>query len=138
MKTAFSKQWKSSRQPRKQRKYAAQAPLHIKGRLLHAHLSKELREKHGTRAVRIKKGDKIKVSRGMFGGKTGTVESVNTKEQRIYASNIEYTKKDGAKTKYPLHVSNVIITGLNLEDKKRKQKLEPKKTKQKDEALKND
>ena len=42
MKKIFSKHWKSSKQPRKQRKYRAKAPLHIKRKLLNVNLSKEL------------------------------------------------------------------------------------------------
>ena len=49
MKKDFSKSWKSSRQPRKQRKYVFNAPLHIRHKLVSANLSKELRKKYGKR-----------------------------------------------------------------------------------------
>ena len=51
MKRKFSKSWKSSKQPRKQRKYSANAPLHLKRKLLSVNLSKELRKKYGKRST---------------------------------------------------------------------------------------
>ena len=47
MKQKFSTKWNSSRQPRKQRKYLANAPLHLKRVLLSANLSKDLRKRYG-------------------------------------------------------------------------------------------
>ena len=44
MKSVFSKTWVRSKQPRKQRKYVANAPLHIKGKMVRAHLSKDLQK----------------------------------------------------------------------------------------------
>ena len=126
MKKLFSKVWKSSKQPRKQRKYQANAPSHIKGKMIHSHLSKELREKHGHRSTRVKKGDKVKIMTGGFRGKTGTIERVDTKNFKVFISKVEYTKKDGSKTMYPIHVSNVMITELNMNDKRRKEKLTKK------------
>lgn len=123
MRTKFSKTWKSSVQPRKQRKYVYNAPTHIKSNLLSASLAKELRTKYGTRNIRIRKGDKVKILRGNFKGKEGKVDEVDTNKARIYIEKIERTKKDGSKTRVPTKISNVQITDLNLEDKKRKEKL---------------
>ena len=64
MKAKFSTAWKSSVKPRKQRKYNYNAPLHLRGSQLHVHLSKELRQKHGVRALRVRVGDTVKVLRG--------------------------------------------------------------------------
>lgn len=127
----FSKSWKSSSKPKKQRKYAAQAPLHIKGKMLAAHLSKELKEKYNKRSLRVIKGDKVKVMTGSFKGKIGIVEKVHVKIQKIEIAGVEYTKKDGAKSKYPTNVTNVMITELNLNDKRRKEKLSAKKVESK-------
>ncbi|MEM3690839.1 MAG: 50S ribosomal protein L24, partial [Candidatus Micrarchaeia archaeon] len=73
MRSKFSPSWKASVQPRKQRKYVKNAPLHIKRRMISAHLSKELREKYGRRNVQLRKGDRVKVLRGSMRGRTGTV-----------------------------------------------------------------
>ncbi len=120
----FSTAWKASTQPRKQRKYSYAAPLHLKQKELHAHLAGELRKKYGVRTSRIRKGDTVKILRGQFAQKEGKIERVDVKRTRIFLSGAEIIKKDGSKTLYPLHPSNVIITGLDLGDKKRKAKLE--------------
>lgn len=123
----WSINWKSSTSVRKQRKYRFNAPLHIKRKLTSSHLTKELRLKYSRRSVPIVKGDKVKVVVGQFSGHVGKVDRVDVKRTRIYISGIEISKKDGSKTTYPINPSNVIITELNLEDKKRAMMLEKKK-----------
>ena len=59
------------------------------------------------------------IMRGQFAGKTGRIERVNTKKSTVTMSGIEMSKKDGTKSLYPIHVSNLSITELNLDDKKR-------------------
>jgi large subunit ribosomal protein L24 len=126
VKNSFSSAWKSSTQVRKQRKYRYNAPLHIKQKLVHVHLSKPLREKYAIRNVQVKKGDKVKVLRGQFNKKEGKVERVDLKKEKVYVTGIEIIKKDGSKLVQSLHPSNLILVDLNLDDKKRKQKLENK------------
>jgi large subunit ribosomal protein L24 len=123
----FSTKFKESVQPRKQRLYRHSAPLHIKQKFVHAHLSKELRQKYGIRSIGLKKDDKVKIMRGQFNGKTGSIESLDLKTSKAIITGIEIAKKDGSKTRYPIHASNLMITELNLNDKKRKTKLEVKK-----------
>ena len=119
MKKKFVLTWKRSKQPRKQRKYRAKAPLHVKRNFMSCHLSKELKKKYGKRAVGIRKGDKVKIMRGQFKRKTGKVERTSLKDSRVYITGIEVIKKDGTKTLFPIHPSNLVITDLYLEDKKR-------------------
>lgn len=119
MNKRFSISWKKSKQPRKQRKYRYNAPLHIKTKFLSAHLSKELKKKYGKRNVTVKKGDKVKILRGSFKGRTGSIERVNVKKTKVYVTGAETVKKDGSKTFYPINPSNIIITELESEDKKR-------------------
>jgi len=126
MRKTFSKTWKSSKQPRKQRKYRINAPLHTKGKFLSSHLSKELRKKYGKRSMRVRKGDKVRVMRGNFKKKEGVVERVNTKKEKVYVTKIDIEKKDGSRALKPLDPSNLMILDLNLDDKKRKEKLERK------------
>ena len=130
MKKEFSKNWISSKQPRKQRKYRINAPLHIKGKFLSAHLSPDLKKKHGKRSIRAKIGDKIKVLRGQFKNSNGEIERVDIGKSRIYVSKIGVTKKDGSKRQIPINISNVMITDLKKDDKKRKIN-EQKKTEEK-------
>mgnify|MGYP002640041093 FL=1 len=128
MKKIFSKHWKSSKQPRKQRKYIAKAPLHIKKKQLSANLSKELRQKHKTRNIELKKGDKVKIMRGKYKGKSGKVNSVKTKVLKIYIEGIQIKKLDGSKVMVPLKPSNLQIIELNMEDKRRFKKRSEKTT----------
>ncbi|MEK6951582.1 MAG: 50S ribosomal protein L24 [Nanoarchaeota archaeon] len=115
----FSKSWKSSKKPNKQRKYLANAPLHIRRKFLSAHLSKELRAKYKKRAFPVRKDDKVLVSKGQFKKTKGKVVDVNLKKAKVYIDSVQLVKKDGSKVFYPLHPSNLIITDLNLEDNER-------------------
>lgn len=119
MKTTFSTTWKNSKQPRKQRKYRHNAPLHIKKKFLGGHLSKELRKQYQKRTIGIKKGDKVKIMRGKHKGKVGTVEKVSVQHTKIYIQGLDFKKREGSKALYPLEPSNLLITELNTEDKKR-------------------
>ncbi len=126
MKKKFSKSWKSSKQPRKQRKYRHNAPLHIRHKLMAAHLSKELRTKHKKRSFPVKKGDKVKVMRGQFEGTIGEISKVDMKNYKVNVAGAETKKKDGKKIQYPIHPSNLMIITLKLDDKKRVKALERK------------
>lgn len=118
MKSIFSINWLHSIQPRKQRKFRANAPLHIKGEFLNAPLAKDLREKHNIRSIRVRKGDKVKITRGQFKGKVGTVDRVDVSRESIFVSDANTVKKEGGKVPYPINPSNVIITSL-VSDKRR-------------------
>lgn len=133
MKKKFSKYWKSSRQPRKQRKYIANAPLHIKRKFLSVNLSKELRKKYGKRNIPIKKGDTVKVTRGKFKKKEGKVTDVDIKRQKIFVQGIQVKKQDGSKVNVPLRASNLQIISLNTEDRKRIKESKEKSKKEKKE-----
>jgi large subunit ribosomal protein L24 len=124
--TDFSNSWNSSKDPGKQRKFRTNAPLHIKGKFLGAHLSDELAKKYGKRAARVRKGDKVKIMIGQFKGKLGKVEKVDSKKGKVYVEGAEIQKKDGTKTKYPITASNVMIIELSLDDKNRQEILKRK------------
>ncbi|MBN2567112.1 50S ribosomal protein L24 [Candidatus Woesearchaeota archaeon] len=124
MKSAFSPAWKASTQARKQRKYRYNAPRHIQAGFLSAHLDKALREKHGRRSMRVRKGDRVKVLRGSFRGKDGKVDHVDVGRNAVYIEKLERSKKDGTKRLVPFNASNLMIVDLTLEDKKRKRILE--------------
>ena len=115
--------WKSSKQPRKQRKYLANAPLHIKMKLMGVNLSKELRKKYQKRSVPLRKKDTIKIMRGKFKGKKGKVMKVLLKTQKVEVEGIQIKKQDGSKVNIKLRPSNLQIIELNVEDKKRNKAL---------------
>ena len=118
MRKAFSTDWKRSTQARKQRKYRHNAPLHTKSHFLHASLSRDLRERHKRRSLRVRKGDEVELMRGTFKGKKGEVDSVDTERYKLFVRGIEILKRDGSKRPYPVAVSNVRITKL-IQDKRR-------------------
>ena len=122
----FSTTWKSSKKPRKQRKYRISAPLHTKQKFLHSHLSKDLRKKYGIRSIGLRKGDKVKILRGNFKKHEGKVEKIDLKRTSIFVSGIEFTKRDGTKKLLALQPSNLMITELNLDDKLRQKVFEGK------------
>ena len=126
VKNNFSKGWNRSIQPRKQRKYRYNVPLHLKQSMLGVHLSADLRKKYGKRTIRVRKGDKVRILRGQFKRKEGKVERVDVKKEKVFVTGIEIVKKEGAKILHPLVPSNLMIIEMNLDDKKRKQKLEKK------------
>ena len=119
MKQDFSTSWISSVQPRKQRKFVANAPLHVKHTFLSANLSKALREKYGKRNLPLRKGDEVLVMRGAFKKKKAKVTSVDLKDTRIALEGIQRTKKDGSKVNVFFHPSVLQIQTLNLDDKER-------------------
>jgi len=123
MKRKFSTHWKSSKQPRKQRKYIANAPLHIKMKLVGVNLSKELRKKYQKRSIPLRKKDIVKIMRGKFRGKKGKVMKVILKTQKVEVEGIQVKKQDGSKVNIKLRPSNLQIIELNLEDKKRNKAL---------------
>lgn len=123
MKSRFTKTWKSSSQPRRQRKYRYNAPIHIKRRFLSVNLSKDLRKQYGTRNFVVKKGDKVKVLRGNHKDTEAKVTDVLIKKGIVYLAGIEATRREGAKSRIPFQPSNLQIVELDLSDKIRKEKL---------------
>lgn len=128
MKKKFSKSWNGSKNPNKKRKYAANAPLHVKRKALSANLSKELRKKHGKRNFVLRKGDAVRVMRGKFKGKKGKVLEVRIKKKIVEIEGIQANKQDGSKVNVPINPSNLQITELHLEDKKRNKNLSTEKS----------
>lgn len=120
MKKEFSKHWKSSKQPRKQRKYLAKAPLHIKRKMISSSLAKPLRKKAEKRSAVLRTGDNVKVMRGKFKGKSGKVVKIVTDKIMVEVEGIQIKKKDGSKINVKMRPSNLQITELNLEDKRRR------------------
>ena len=125
----FSKHWKSSKNPKKQRKYLHNAPAHIRNKFVSSRLSKDLSKKHSTRNAPVRKGDKVKIMRGQFRGKIGKVSTVNTSNAKIFVEGIDQNKIEGGKAPYPLQPSNIMITEIGGEDKKRFKHFSAKKEK---------
>ena len=76
--------------------------------------------------VKIENSLKVKILRGQFKGKEGTIEKVLLKKSRVQINGAENIKKDGSKSFYPIAPSNVIIIDIKLDDKKREAALKRK------------
>lgn len=113
-----------SKKPRKQRKFLYNAPLHIRRKMISAHLSEELREKYKRRSFPLRKGDEVKVMRGEFKGTIGKIVKIDTKEYKVYVDTVKKKRSVGTEYLVPIHPSNLLITNLNLEDKYRIKMLE--------------
>lgn len=124
VRVAYSTGWNRSVQPRKQRKYRYHAPLHLAQRKFHVHLIKPLREKYHTRNIMLRKGDTVKIMKGQFARKEGSVERLTLRREQVLVHGMEIIKKDGTKVLYPFHPSALQIVQLDLSDRKRKKKLE--------------
>jgi len=124
MKTRHSTAWVASKQPRKQRKYRYNAPLHIKGTFMTVHLAKNLRDKYGIRSLRVRTGDKVRVMRGQYAKQEGKVESIDLRATKVFVQKVSFLKKDGAtRVAYPLSPSNLMIVEFDTTDKRRAEKL---------------
>ena len=139
MKTALSKDWSSSTQTRKQRKYRHNAPHHVKSKFLSVHLDEKLRKEHNTRSLRVRTGDSVKVVAGAHKGTVAKVSRVSLKYSKVYVEGIENTKADGTKSAIPIDPSNLMITEM-VQDKKRVKKttVEKKTTEKTTKESKND
>jgi large subunit ribosomal protein L24 len=126
MKQEFSISWKSSKQPRKQRKYRYNAPMHVRQKLVSAHLDKALRKEYKKRSMPVRTGDEVKIMRGKFKKKSGKVSEVNLKSLKVYVEGIATKKVTGQEALIALEPSNLMITKLKTDDQKRMKFMKPK------------
>ena len=114
-----------SSKARKQRNMRANAPAHIKRKMLSSHLSADLQKEYGKRSARVCLGDTVMVLRGGedIRGVEGKVIGVMTDEGRITIEGVTINQADNTAVARPIHASNVVITKLNLDDAWRKDAL---------------
>ncbi len=115
-----------------QRYNQANAPLHIKRKMLSAHLSADLRKEYGKRSARVCKGDTVTIVRGNedIRGLEGKVVAVDTQTGRVAVEGVTINKADGSAEVRPIHASNLVIVKLNLDDAWRKEALSRKEAKE--------
>lgn len=108
-----------SKQPQKQRKALYNAPAHKRGKHLSSTLTRELREKLGTRSLPLRTGDKVKILRGDFKGHEGKVLDVDYRNYKVSIEEVTLSKPDGNAVLLPIDPSNVMITKADLNDERR-------------------
>jgi len=90
---------------------------------LNVHLDKVLSEKYNRRNAPVRVGDRVKLVKGTFKGKSGKVVEIDRKKGRVKIEGVEATKANGSKVLVPIHFSNLELKELNLKDKKRKARI---------------
>jgi ribosomal protein uL24 len=115
----------TSAKPRVQRLFRFTAPMHQRQHFMHAHVDKELRKRMGLnrRAIRVAKGDSVKIMAGAKKGTTGKVTAVDLRRGRIQITNLMKKNAKGKEFSVSISPANVYITDLNLEDKRRADRL---------------
>lgn len=126
MKNKYSSKWISSIQPRKQRKYRLNAPLHKRQKMVSAHLDAKLREQFNKRSLPVRKGDEVQIMVGKFKGQKGNVTRTDLSNLKVFVEGIKRKKVSGQEVYVPLDPSNVKIIKLNMTDKKRMKFVERK------------
>lgn len=102
------------------------ATFHTRSKQLGSQLSEDLRKKYGKKSVRVIEGDSIKIVRGEFKGVDGKISKISTKKSSVAVEGVKKEKTKGDKFDVYIHTSNLLVTGLNTEDKWRIAKLEGK------------
>ena len=105
--------------PGKQRLEVYNADIVLRHTLMGAHLSKDLHTKYGKRSMPIRLGDTVKVMRGDYKGKTGTINQVDHQRNKVFVQGLMRKKTDGKEAFLAFRPSNLIITALETKDKKR-------------------
>lgn len=114
----------SSKPVRVRRRLVMNAVREKSLKLVRASLSQDLKSKYGRNSIRIRIGDSVKLVRGEYSGVEGKVQHLFPKEGRLTLEGVTREKIKGGTSEIRIHASNVIVTGLNLEDKFRRLKLE--------------
>jgi len=102
------------------------ATNNVRNKQIGAALSKQLRQKHHRRSIRIVKGDTVKILRGEYKGIDGKVTKISLEKNSIAVEGVQREKLKGGKIDLYIHSSNTVITSLNTEDNWRVKKLEHK------------
>ena len=99
------------------------APKHVRDKSICSTLTDDLREQYNRRSIRVIKGDTVRVMRGEYTGIEGKVEKVNTRRGTLSIEGVQREKVRGGNVKVQIHSSNVRVSGLNLDDKYRQNKI---------------
>ncbi len=113
-------------QPRKQHKMLHEAPSHVRSKLFSASLSSTLKDTHRVDSIPVRTGDTVRLMRGDKKGVEGKVTRVDRSRYRLFVEGITREKVDGTAIQVPIHPSKVMITNLNLDDKRRRESLKVK------------
>ena len=103
-----------------------QATMQTRSKQLGSNLSKDLQKKYGKKSARVIEGESVTIVRGELKGVDGKVSNVSTEKSSVAIEGVKKEKTKGDKFDVYIHTSNLVITGLNTDDKWRMAKLEGK------------
>lgn len=106
-------------QPRKQRKFRACAPLHLRQKMVAATLSGDLRKELGRRSIPVRKGDRVRVMRGKYRGREGVVARVDLRRLKVFVEGMTVKKANGQEVPVPIDPSNLMVVELDRSDERR-------------------
>jgi large subunit ribosomal protein L24 len=112
------------KKPGKSRKMRFNAPHHVKRKFFSAPLSPSLKTQYGTRSMPVIRDDTVQVTKGDRRLSEGKVLRVDSKHGKIYVEGVTRTRMDGSTVQLPIRPENVMITRLNLDDSRRREKIE--------------
>ncbi len=118
----WSKDWKASKNPSKQRKYRENAEYHHRDKFLSARLKDKLQDTVGTKTMPIREGDRVRIERGDHQGTYGDVRDIDRENYKIYIDGINRETVSGSEVTVAIDPSNVVITEMQLDDDKRVEK----------------
>ena len=113
-----------TRPAHKQRTQTRNAPLHERHDQVRSTLADDLREQYGQRSVRVNAGDTVEVLRGDHAGEEAEVIAVDLADEVVHVEGVTVEKADGEEVPRPLDASNLRVTDLDLEDDRRRARLE--------------
>ena len=106
-----------TRQPRKQRKLRALAPIHIRRKFMSANVAKDMRGALGGRSAIVRKGDRVKVLVGDKKGHMGKVIRLDYSRLKVYLEGMTVRNAKGAEKFIAVSPNNVQI--IEREEKKK-------------------
>lgn len=109
-----------SKKAGKQRKARANAALHVRHKMMAAHLTEQLRKQLRRRSIPLRKGDEVRVARGSFRGTVGKVAEVDLAGMKVYVDSVKRRRVSGTEVQVALEPSKLIITNPVMEDPRRK------------------
>jgi len=105
--------------PSKNRKRIYSAKLHESRKQLVSPIDKAVAKTVGKTKITVRKGDTVKIMRGQNRSKTGTVIKVDYDKAKVYLKEFKVTNSRGQEKPIPFIASNLMITNVLLDDKKR-------------------
>ena len=113
----FSKTVSSKKRNSRKKQYNADS--NEKRIIMSSRIDESFRKKYNSKTTPLRKGDEVKIMRGIQKGKIGKIVQCSRKRVFIYVNSVTYKKKNGDEAYLPIHPSNVQIQKLTSIDDRR-------------------